>query len=346
MERLFRWLRGYINVRLYGHQINRFINLCSRNGIHLWNISHDLKHIIRVNFHLRDFYLLKPFLRKTKTKLRIMSRHGFPFWCHRHPYLKWFPVLCLILICAFFYSRTFVWSIEVHGNDKIAEYELLEVLKTQQVTVGCKKNIIDCATLEYEIRNNFVDIGWVSVYMNQTKLCVEVRESLYGQQEEYIYDGKRYDLVANKDAYIHTFVTRFGTAVTEIGTHVNKGDLLIKGTFDIYDDSGAIKQIQNVRAEGFILGDVVYDFVFPITEFEIMGSKLAGNYSEASLYRIGYEKLKECIEILEANEVLILDKRVMLKKNEKNVVFYGKIYAREQIGTNILVEEVLENEFK
>ena len=67
MKRLFRWLRGYVDVRLYGHQVNRFINLCSRNGIHLWNISHDLQHFIRVHFRLRDFYALKPFLRKTKT---------------------------------------------------------------------------------------------------------------------------------------------------------------------------------------------------------------------------------------------------------------------------------------
>jgi hypothetical protein len=191
-----------------------------------------------------------------------------------------------------------------------------------------------------------MDIGWVSIYMNQTKLCIEVRESLYGQQEEYIYDGKRYDLIANKDAYIHTFVTRFGTAMIDEGMYVKKGDLLIKGTFDIYDDSGAVKQIQKVRAEGFVLGDVVYDFCFPITELEIVGLKLAGNYSELTLRRIGLEKLNEYIKMLEKNEVLILEKRFMLKKSEKSVVFYGKLYAREQIGTNILVEEFLENEFK
>ena len=345
MKRLFRWLRGYVDVRLYGHQVNRFINLCSRNGIHLWNISHDLQHFIRVHFRLRDFYALKPFLRKTKTKLRIMGRHGFPFWCHRHPYLKWFPVLAFVMVVLLIYSRSFIWEIQIQGNEKIEEYELLQLLEEQQVSVGKKSSVLDCAALEYVIRSQFRNIGWVSVYMDHTKLCVDIRESLYDEHKENISDGKRYDLVANKDAYIHTMVTRAGTAVVQSDMYVKQGDVLVKGIFQVYDDSGLVKQIQKVRAQAYILGDVVYDFSVPITELEIMGLKLAGNYSDATLRRIGNEKLSDFLEILEKNEVIILSKRVMIKKDEKSIVYCGNIYAREQIGTNVLVEEVIENEF-
>ena len=143
MDRLFRWFLGYIDVRLHGRQINRFINLCSRNGIHLWNMSHDIEHFIRVCFRLKDFYLLKPFLRKTKTKLRILGRHGFPFWCHRHPHLKWFPVLLLVIICLLIYSRTFIWEIQIQGAEKVSEYELLKVLEEHEITVGKKSSHLD-----------------------------------------------------------------------------------------------------------------------------------------------------------------------------------------------------------
>lgn len=342
MKGLFRWLRGYVNVRLWGHQVNRFINLCSRNGIHLWNISHDLHHFVYVHLHLKDVYLLKPFLRKTKTRLRIMKKRGFPFWCHRHPHLKWVPVLLLFLICALIYSRTFIWEIQIEGNEKISDYELLEILETQNITVGVKSKVLDCNSLEYVIRDNFTNIGWVSVYLEHTKLHISIRESLYDEHLPDINDGKRYDFIANKDAYIYTIVTRTGTAVVNSGMYVKKGDLLVKGTFDVFDDSGIVKQVQSVRADAYILGDVIYDFYAPITELEIMGLKLAGVYSDKTLRRIGNQKAQYFIENLEKDSIIILDQSMSLKKNEKNIVYEGKIFAREQIGSNILVEEVSE----
>ena len=38
---------------------------------------------------------------------------------------------------------------------------------------------INCAQIEHLIRQNYQQIGWVSVYMEHTKLCIEVKESLY-----------------------------------------------------------------------------------------------------------------------------------------------------------------------
>ena len=339
MDRLFRWFLGYIDVRLHGRQINRFINLCSRNGIHLWNISHDIEHFIRVCFRLKDFYLLKPFLRKTKTKLRILGRHGFPFWCHRHPHLKWFPVLLLVIICLLIYSRTFIWEIQIHGAEKVSEYELLKVLEEHEITVGKKSSHLDYSKIEYEIRNRFADIGWVSVYMLNTKLCIDIRESLYGEFEDNISDGQRYDLIANKDAYIHTMVTRYGTAIVGPGTFVKKGDLLVAGIYQVLDDSGLVKLTPKTRAESYILGDVVYEFYFPITELEIMALKISDHYNDVALFRMGNDKLKFYIDELEKNDVLILDQMLKIEKKEKSIVVHGIVYAREQIGENILMEE-------
>jgi similar to stage IV sporulation protein len=340
MKRLIRWFCGYIDVRLYGHQVNRFINLCSRNGIHLWDIKRDLEHYFRVLLRLRDFYALKPFLRKTRTRIRIIGRHGFPFWCHRHPHLKWVPVFALIVLCVYIYSRTLIWEIQIQGNDLITDYELLQVLEEQSVAIGCKSSSLDCSSLEYEIRKRFTEIGWVSVYYEHTRLCVDVRESLYGEQEDFPPDTNRYDLIANKDAYVFSIVTRAGTPVITADTYVKKGDLLVKGFFYAYDDSGAIKTTKKVRAQAQILGDVVYDFCVPITEIEIMSIKISGADFEVSLRRLGQEKLRYYLELLENNGAVILDTKVIIEKNEKSVVYRGKIYAREEIGTNILVEEL------
>ena len=58
MRHLWQWICGYICVCIKGRQVNRFLNLCSRNGIHLWRINYDIEHVLRDNIRLKDFYEL------------------------------------------------------------------------------------------------------------------------------------------------------------------------------------------------------------------------------------------------------------------------------------------------
>ena len=133
MRRFWQWLCGYIRIHVYGRQVNRFINLCSRNGIRLWKITYDMQNALKASICLRDFYDLKPFLRKTKTKLRVVSRKGFPFWCYRHPRMRWFWIFLLVFACFGIYSLGFVWKIEIQGNNHISTEEILDCLGENKV---------------------------------------------------------------------------------------------------------------------------------------------------------------------------------------------------------------------
>lgn len=346
MRRFWQWLCGYVCVCLNGRQLNRFMNLCSRNGIHLWHIYYDLEHRIRVNLFLRDFYHLKPFLKKTKTRLRIMKRHGFPFWCHRHPRLKWFFVVCICFICILSYSFTFIWNINIHGNTKISTQEILNCLEAQQITVGQKSNSIDCSQVEYYIRSEFQNIGWVSVYVDHTNLNIEIKESLYDEYEISNTSEEQYDLIANKDAVIWSIVTRTGKAAVKEGQRVKTGDVLVIGQCAIYDDVGEVKEVLKRKADALVIADVTYDFSYELSEIEIIALKIAGTYTDETLNFIANKKMHQFIEKLEQNGVIILNKNVKIEKKEKSIIFSGTIDAREKIGTNILVEEILENEFE
>ena len=178
MRHFWQWFCGYVCICVKGRQVNRFLNLCSRNGIHLWRITYDIEQSLRAQLRLIDFYDLKPYLRKTKTRMKIISKKGFPFWCHRHPKMKWFLCFCLICACIGVYSLNFVWDIEVKGNQKVSEQEIIECLQENDVDVGLKKNTIDCSGLEILLRERFHELGWVSVYFERTSLCIEVKESL------------------------------------------------------------------------------------------------------------------------------------------------------------------------
>ena len=302
---------------------------------------------LRANLRLCDFYYLKPYLRKTKTKIRILSKKGFPFWCHRHPKLKWFLCLCICMMCVGIYSMNFVWNIEIIGNTKVNTQEIIEYLQERKVEVGQKKDSIDCSVLERLLREKFHDFGWVTVYLEKTNLCIEIKESLYDKSEHFGTEfGMQYNIVANKDAKISSIITRAGKAVVKEGQFVKKDDLLVLGQNEIFDDSGALKDTLHFNAQAQILGDVIYEINIPISEIQILALKIADKYSESMLLNMGYHKTNMFLEHLKANGVIILDIDGMIDNKEKNICFQARVYAREQIGINIPAEEVIENEFE
>lgn len=347
MRRFWQWLGGYICICLQGRQVNRFLNLCSRNGIHLWKIRYHMEHEIHANLRFIDFYELKPYLRKTKTKLRIISKTGFPFWCYRHPKLKWFFTICICLLFLALYSMNFVWNIEINGNQIVTSEAIIYCLQTNNIDIGQKKEELDCTSIEVMLRENFEQLGWVSVYFKNTILCIDVKESLYDEFKEVdIEEGKQYNLVANKAAKIVSIVTRKGIAAVEKDQDVKKGDVLVLGQNEIYDDTGAVKDILYFKADAQIYGDVIYEYVIPISELELVSLKIAGDIDENRLLHIGYQKTASYIKKLEDADVFILDQNVIVQKEERNICFLVTIYAREQIGINIPVEDVLKHEFE
>ena len=343
MKRLILWFCGYVKVILSGKQVNRFINLCSRNGIKIWRITYDLERRINVHVRLRDFYDLKPFLRKTKTHLRIIKKKGFPFWCYRHPYFKWFPVFLSILFVCLLYSRTYIWNISIEGNEAISDVELLEYLATENVKAGIRGKEIDCNQIERQIREKYERIGWVSVYLDQTRLYIKVRESLYDSyNRDELLDNEdcRYDLIADRDGKIISIITRSGTTLVDVGDAIKKGQTLVKGTYEVLDDSGVVKSIESVYGDAQIIAETEYLITFPVTEMEIVGLKISGLYEGNTIYCIANQKLNQIISFFEENGVIIVEKDVMIEYKEKNVTIKVYVTGQSLMGIHVPVEEI------
>lgn len=349
MERILRWFYGYISAILTGRQINRFLNLCSKNGIKIWNISYDLERVVKIHMSLKDFYSIRPYLKKTKTHFRIVRKIGFPFWCYRHKKLKWFFVFLAILFVFFLNSLNYVWEIDISGNEEVTTLEILDTIHAEDEIIGKKHKEIDCMDIEYLLREQYNNLGWVSVYIEHTKLYIRVRESLYEEHMTKIEDDKtpiRYDFVANKDANIVSIVTRTGTACVKKGVSVKKGDVLIAGQCEIFDDNGEVKQILSVRADGEIYGNVMYEYRNVITEMELCALNIVSDSPENSINALGYLKFNQFLSNLQKNGVIILKKNVMIEKTEHTMSILGKVMVQEQIGINIPVEDNKTDEFE
>lgn len=254
--RLLRFLRGFLVLRLQGRNCGRFLTLCANRGIVTWNMSMADSGDITVCIYLSDFYRLRPLLRKTKVKLRIQKRAGFPFVTHRYRKRLVFAFSLLLVMAGVVFLSTRIWRIEVVGNSAIGEETVLEYLRKEGITYGVDRKCIDNDGLELSLRQDFEQVIWASVYEKGTKLVVRIQEKLASEKETSISQTPCTDLTAACDARIYSIITRSGTPLVKAGDSVKEGDILVCGRQEILDDNGEVKEYFYQSADADILAMV------------------------------------------------------------------------------------------
>lgn len=250
---LLKYLGGYLEVSLKGYAPERFLNLCSSHNILIWDMYRGADDY-HFKISLRAFWQIRPFVRKTKTKVRILRRYGLPFWLYRHRRRKvYFAGIAFACILLWVMSQ-FIWNIEFVGNSKVTEDTLMKFLTESGCDYGSAKKNIDCEALEAEIRENFDEVIWTSVQIEGTKLTVQVKESLLpvqtGLQTQENYTAS--DLIAPSDGVVASIVTRSGTPCVQAGDPVEAGDILVSGRIELHDDNGEISAYHYCNADADI----------------------------------------------------------------------------------------------
>ena len=67
---ILAFFRGYLQVRFWGRDVERYLNLCGRNDLLLWNVRRTAEGIVCC-IAVEDYRESRPFLRKTGTKSAI-----------------------------------------------------------------------------------------------------------------------------------------------------------------------------------------------------------------------------------------------------------------------------------
>lgn len=277
MTTFLRYFWGYVRVELTGYATERFFSLCTNHGIVIWDLRHR-EDVYEFSMSLRDFFKIRPLVKKTKTRVRVIGRYGFPFFLHRYRYRKLFLLgfaLGVGIICLF---SSYVWKIEICGNSSISEDTICRYLEQEKIRVGTAKKEVDCEALEAELRAHFTDVIWTSVRLEGTKLTVDVKENLVTAESEkeggtsskeqerekdnngQTVEEEAKDLVADKDAKILSIVTRSGTPKVKAGDKVKKGKVLVSGRIDILNDAKEVQDYEYCRADADIIAETSYTY--------------------------------------------------------------------------------------
>ena len=197
---LLNYILGYVNIKVEGFFIERFINICISKKILLWNIKRKKSTIMYANIGINDYKKLKPIAKKTKSKISIQNKKGLPFVVHKYRKRKIFVGLLAVIFITLFVMSKFIWNIEIKGNNQISKAEILEELNKQGLKIGAYKGKINSNSIINRVRLDRNDIAWMGIDLEGTNAIVEIKET--SKAPEIIDENEYCNIVSNKEGMI------------------------------------------------------------------------------------------------------------------------------------------------
>lgn len=227
VQPILNYFTGYVKIKVEGLFLERFINICVSKKILLMDIKREKSTIMYANVGIADYKKLKQVARKTKSKIKIQRKKGLPFTIKKYRKRKIFGILFVVIIAILIVSSNYIWNIEISGNVKITNQEILQSLEESGLKVGLSKNDIDTNAVISKIRLDREDIAWIGITVKGTNAIVKIKEA--AKAPEVIDENKFCNIVANKTGMITKINVQNGTANVKEGDIVEEGDILVNG---------------------------------------------------------------------------------------------------------------------
>ncbi len=348
---LLNYILGYVNIKVEGFFIERFINICISKKILLWNMKREKSTILYANIGIQDYKKLKNIAKKTKTRINIQSKKGMPFLLHRYRKRKIFVGLLAIIFIALFMMSKFIWNIEIKGNTRISKTEIMEELNKNGLKIGTYKRKLNANSVINKVRLDRGDIAWIGIDIEGTNAIVEIKET--SEAPEIIDENEYCNIVSNKEGMITKINVQNGTAVVKEGDIVKEGDTLVLGYLE-----GKYTGIRYVHAKADIEAKIWYskkEKVFLKHQIQVPTGATEQKYTlNINNFKINFYKTLskfENYDTINENKKLMLFSNFylpieLIKKTNCEYKYEEKIYTEEELTqiTQEKIEKELEKE--
>ena len=262
-----QFIFGRLYFEVKGYQVERFLNLCAKNNLVLWNLAptkDGYAFFIKKSMERSVEVLAK----KANVELILKSQKGLPYFFKEHKKRKVLfacMILCAMIIFGF---SQFIWEITVSGGEVYSESEILKYVTDHFYHLGTLKFQVDCNELEEHLREDYEEIAWVSCSVQGTRLHIDLKETLDRKTKQN--PKKPCDIIANKSGIITKMAVKSGTPLVNVGDSIKKGSTLISGLIYYYSDDFTVTQTDQIKADGQIImrtKEVYYDQI-PVRYYE------------------------------------------------------------------------------
>lgn len=255
--KLIRWLKGYIKLNIEGTYKDRFINICTKNNVNMWGMNSCEKNITTYMLY-NDYKNTRKYIDKTDVSIQIIEKIGLPFLCKAYKKRYGF-MLGIALFFFLIYSFTsYIWDINVIGESIYTKEEIVKNVRDNYVDIGTPIEDINCEELEKILRVEYDKVAWISCELKGTQLNIEITETI--EQDTIKVSNNPCNIIAAKDGVVTKIVTRNGKTIKTIGEEVKKGDVIITGVINIYNDYDELIETNYVPSDGDVYAIVENEY--------------------------------------------------------------------------------------
>ncbi len=227
---LLRLLKGYVRIEVKGPFPSRFINLANMKGLGIWDIKRMGENLFCLSISVADFKRLKNILRKTNTRVHILKKTGLPFLLHRYRKRAGLYIGALLFTVIVFLMSAFVWQVDVSGNSRISEAQILNALNQSGFYEGVLKSRVNLRSVRQNVRALIPEISFIELNIKGAKAYVVVTER--EEAPEVVDENSPCNLIASRSAKIERTEVTAGQPLVKAGDTVKEGQLLVSGIID------------------------------------------------------------------------------------------------------------------
>ena len=248
---VFSYILGYLRISIEGYYIERFINICKKRNITIWNLKRNKNTMLFFNVRIKEFKEVCKIVKQLNCKLKIRNKKGLPFLMYKYKKRKAFAILLIIVVFIIGLSSMYVWNVDIIEENNQELPNIRQDIEEAGIKLGTLKSKINSKEIINKIRLKRNDVAWMGIEKKGTNIIVKLVKA---DQKPEIVDTNEYcNIVSDKTGVITKINAQNGTANVKVGDTINKGDILINGWME-----GKYTGIRYVHAKGEIEAKVWY----------------------------------------------------------------------------------------
>lgn len=251
--RIWNYFRGYVIIRVEGLTLEKFINLAIARNIYLWDIVRLDYTTLESKVGIKGFKELREVVRRVGCRVSIVGKKGYPFFIHRFKYRKMLAFGFVIALAIIIVLTSFVWSINIKGNESTSIEEILGELENLGVKPGTFKGNVNIEEIKKQLLTQIDYLTFVSAEVKGTRLIIEIKES--ETRLEIVNKDFPCNIIAGRKAVIEKIVAKNGKSVVKKGDIVLEGQMLITGVIQ----HESMEEPLLVHSEGEVFGKTWYN---------------------------------------------------------------------------------------
>ncbi len=327
IKRLFLFICGWIRISVSGELATKISELMRRLAVQCYKVDTDENGTVNYILARGEFKKLKKELEAEKTDVTVGELKGLPdiiLRIIRRPGIIAGIFLFIIMTVR---SGKIIWNIEIDGNDKVSDSEIITLLEELGCSYGDDFTEIDFDRLNSDFLVRSEDISWISVNMTGNCAKVQVRELRPGGND-VTSENTGANIVARENGQIMLIKTEAGVVSVKNGDIVKGGDLLISGVIPLRE--GGVR-FEYAKGEALAYVSRNIEVRVPLENRE-------------KVYT-GNEKVKKSVKIFKKSINLFLNYGIEYTTYDK-IVESERMYLLGVVPLPVWVDKVTYKEYK